>query len=134
MSRTVLGSILLCALGVAACSRSAGRLEVLRSDPMATVGLPAALEVKTSELPGSAGPGKPAPAYIARTFTVRDEDVGSAIEQLAELASEAGWSLERRPGGGYTGKKKLDGLFCQILVTGLEDDNVVWIEISTHDS
>ncbi len=123
-------AVVIAAAVLAACS--ADRLGALQADPMATFELPGAVEVRVSETPGSSGLGVPSPAAVRRTYTVPDGGVEAAIEALAVAAREAGWILEERLVIGYDGEKTLEGMFAQITIAGIADQDVVWVDISTR--
>jgi len=119
-------------VAVSACGgRGASRLETLRSDPMAEYDLPNAVDVRVTESPGSTGPGVPSPSKLRRTFTTTDSGVPSALEAIAEAARAEGWTLRERIPNGYSGEKKVDDLLAQIVIAGIDADDLAWLEIST---
>lgn len=99
---------------------------------MATYELSGAIDVRATETPGNSGPGVPSPAAVRRTFTVPGGGVDAAIEALAGAARKAGWTLEERLVIGYDGEKTLNGLFAQITIAGIVDQDVVWVDIRTR--
>ena len=124
-------ALLAVSLLLASCTTTGSdRLRVLRTDPMASVELPGSLDVRVSILPGS----PPAsPTAIRHTFTVAEGTVPEAIEALADIARESGWDLE--PSFiGYGGYKKIDGLYSQVSIKGLEQESIAWLEIFTQDT
>jgi hypothetical protein len=122
-------SLLLATVALAGCGGGDARLEALRSDPMADVDLPDAVDAKTTEsLEGDT------PAKIRQTFTVPAGSVFEGVEVFASAARSAGWDLQPAASGGYEGSKEIDGLSAKIIITGLDDGNVLWVEISTRDS
>ena len=131
--RWLVGAMVVAMLGLVGCGGQ-DRLEVLRSDPMAEFELPDALDVRVTESQGSTEAGVSSPAKLRRTFTVSEGFVFEGVERLASAARVAGWDLRSRDGGGYEGEREIDELLVQILITGLDDDGVLWLEISTNDS
>jgi hypothetical protein len=127
-------AVVVTALAVAACKGADARLEILRTDPMADVQLPGALDVKVSVFAGSLGPGVTAPASITHTFTMPPGGVPAAIESLADQARAADWDLQERAASGYSGEKTVGGLISTITIAGRTDNNQVWVIILTHDS
>ncbi len=125
----VLGAVIL-----TACADGSARLDALRGDPLAGVELPDAIAVRLSESPGSFGSGVESPATVRRTFTVPDGGVPAAMEALADAARAAGWTVTPRVPTGFVGKKDVDGYLAQLLIAGVENENVTWVEISTRDS
>lgn len=125
--------VTLTAVLLTSCTTGADRLEVLRSDPMADYDLPNALAVKVTESPGSTGPGVGAPATLRRTFTVPHGTVLAELDVIADAARSEGWTIDEGANGGYSGDKTIDGLFSQIRIRGIDNDNVVWFQLSTRD-
>ena len=115
------------------CTTGADRLEVLRSDPMADYDLPNALAVRVTESPGSTGPGVPSPATLRRTFTVSHGIVLAELDVIADAAWSEGWTIDEGAYGRYSGDKIIDGLYSQIRITGIDNDNVAWFQLSTRD-
>ena len=115
------------------CVSAADRLEALRSDPMADYDLPNALLVRVTETAGHIGPGVPSPATLRRTFTVAEGMVLAEFDVIADAARREGWTIEEGAFGGYSGDKTIDGLYSQIRITGIDNDNLVWFSLSTRD-
>jgi hypothetical protein len=119
-------------LALLACGGSgASRLEALKSDPMAEYSLPGAVDERVTESPGSTGPGVPSPATVRRTSTVPSGTVPEALDAIADAARGNGWTLRERVPNGYSGEKTVDGLQAQIMIAGIDADDVVWVELST---
>ncbi len=133
-ARRLVGVVAVAAALLLACSDGSTRLEALRADPLADVELPDALDVRLSESAGRVGGGVGAPATVRRTFTVPEGGVGAAMEALAEAARAAGWSVTERSPNGFVGEKDVGGYSAQLLIAGVENENVTWVEISTRDS
>jgi len=100
---------------------------------MADYDLPNALAVRVTESPGSTGPGVPSPATLRRTFTVSHGIVLAELDVIADAARSEGWTIDEGAYGGYSGDKIIDGLFSQIRITGIDNDNVAWFQLSTRD-
>ncbi len=130
-----ISSVLVLVLGAAACGSGDddARLVVLRTDPMAEVELTGATDVRVTEAGGSTG-AKPVPARIRHTFTIEDDDIGPAIDELAAAAEDAGWVLTPRVTVGFDGTKTIDDLDAQLLIAGIEAERRVWVEVSTRDT
>jgi hypothetical protein len=90
-------------------------------------------DVRVTDSAGSTG-SKPTPARIRRTFTVPAGEFATAIGVLADEAEAAGWELHPRAVTGFDGTKSIEGYTAQLLITGIESQNLVWVEISTRDS
>ncbi len=121
-------------LAVAACGGGdSDRLATLRSDPMADYELPGAVDARDTQSAGSTGPGVPSPAKVRRTFTVAEGGVPDALTTLADAARADGWTLHDRAPNGYSGEKTIDDLLAQIVIAGIDADDIVWVEISTRD-
>lgn len=116
----------------AACGGSEKRLATLKTDPMATYVLPAALDSRVYEKVGGTS-GVSSPSTVRTTFTVPDGGVGDAIEELARAARDAGWELSAREVIGFSGDKEIDGITAQILIAAIEQDNTVWVELSSRE-
>ena len=99
---------------------------------MADYDLPNALAVKVTESPGSTGPVG-APATLRRTFPVPHGTVVAELDVIANAARSEGWTIEEGAFGGYSGDKTIDGLYSQIRITGIDNDNVAWFQLSTRD-
>ncbi len=133
-ARRLIGIAVATGLLLFGCSDASPRLDALRADPLADVELDDAVGVRDSETAGSVGVGVGAPASIQRTFTVPDGTVPAALEALADAARAAGWSVAERSPNGFTGQKDVGGYFAQLVIAGIENENLAWVEISTRDS
>jgi len=131
--RTIVIAVVIAALALTACNPEEARLETLRTDPMADVHLPDAVDVKVAETGGNLRFGVTSSAFIRHGFTMPPGGVPDAIEDLAEQARAAGWDLHD-PASGYGGSKIVGGLSSSIGIGGLPDSNDAWVEISTNDS
>ena len=117
---------------VAACGGSENRLATLKTDPMANYVLPAAIDSRTNEVVGGTS-GVSSPSTVRTTFTVPDRGAGDAIEEIARAARDAGWELSPREPNGFSGDKKIDGIAAQILIAAIDEDNTVWVELSSRE-
>ena len=119
------------AIGLSACRSGAARLEVLRSEPITRATIPDATVVSTTESPGNASLGVESPAKIRRTFETSSGGMADGIDVLAEQAEQAGWMLQPRARLGFDGEKDVDGTRLRIVISGIDQDNLVWVEVST---
>jgi hypothetical protein len=72
---------------------------------------------------------------ITRRFTVADGGVEAAMAEIAEAASEAGWTVDENEvtvGLDFSGVKRIGDLVAQLSINGLPLDNVVWFQISSR--
>jgi hypothetical protein len=122
-------------LGAASCGGDDGepRLEVLRTDPLTSVEVPAAIDERRTEREGNLG-AKPVPAKVRRTFTVPDGEVEAVIDELAEVARSSGWELEPRDAIGFNGSREVGGLDSQLVIAAVPTERRVWLEIYTDDN
>ena len=116
----------------AACGGSENRLATLKTDPMANHVLPAAVDSRTNEVVGGTS-GVSSPSTVRTTFTVPDGGAGDAIEEIARAARDAGWELSAREPNGFSGDKKIDGIAAQILIAAIDQDDTVWVELSSRE-
>lgn len=126
----LLALTIVCGLG-AACGGSESRLATLKTDPMATYVLPAAVDSRTSEIVGGTS-GVSSPSAVRTTFTLPDGGAADAIEEIARAATDAGWELQPRELIGFNGEKKIDGINAQIVIAGIDQDDTVWVELSSR--
>ena len=113
---------------LASCASAEGRLDKLRTDPMASYELPSALSTQTSEMVGGFC-GVCSPSRIRRTFTVPPGEGEVAIAEIAAAAVDADWNLEENGRGGFGGLKRINGINAQLRIIGLISDDVVWFEL-----
>jgi hypothetical protein len=99
---------------------------------MATYALPSALDANTTEFAGGTS-GVSSPSMIRTTFIVPAGSAADAIEEIADAATGAGWTLSEREPNGFTGDKQIDGISAQILIAGIESDDTVWVQVSSRD-
>jgi hypothetical protein len=132
-ARALLGFLTVAALVclVIGCGRKTDRVATLRTDPMAAPELAGSTTVRVTESEGSTSV-KSAPAKIRTTFTVEPGLTPDALAELAGTARSAGWTLEEARVLGFRGEKRIDGLLAQLAIDGVEAENTVWVEISTH--
>lgn len=116
------------ALVLGGCSSPDGRLEALRADPLATLVVSNATEIRISESAGSYGPGKPAPSVIRRTFEIDQTLVAETLDGLAEQAVAAGWDVVR-DGAAYTGTRRLDEYDAQLRLSAITGTDRIAIEL-----
>ncbi len=114
-----------------ACGVSESRLARLKSDPMATYALAAAIDTRTNEIVGGTS-GVSSPSMVRITFTVPEGGAEAAIEEIAMAATDAGWELTPRELNGFNGDKKINGMSAQILIAGIIQDDTVWLELSSR--
>ncbi len=114
-----------------ACGDGGDRLETLKSDPMASYELPGALDATFTEMAGGTAQIA-SPSEVTRRFTVAAGGVDAAIEEIAAAAVDAGWELRPREVVGFSGDKRIDGLRAQMVISGTDDNNHVWITISSR--
>lgn len=115
----------------AACSDGGDRLETLRTDPMASYELPGALDATFTEMAGGTAQIA-SPSEVTPRFTVAAGRVDAAIDEMAAAAVAAGWELRPRDLLGSNGDKRIDGLHAQMVISGRDDSNQVWITISSR--
>ena len=113
------------------CASSESRLAKLKSDPMATYALPAAIDTRTSEFAGGTS-GVSSPSMFRLSFTVPAGGAAAAIDEIASAATGAGWELTPRLPNGFTGDKKIDGMPAQLLIAGILQDDTVWFQLSSR--
>ena len=124
---------LLVTLGVlVGCGNGEERLDLLRTDPMASYALPSAIDTRTNEIAGG-NTLISSPAWIRNTFTVPAGGAADAIDEIADAATAAGWTLRERQTIGFSGDKRIDGVFAQIMIAGIEQDDTVWVEVSSRE-
>ncbi len=98
---------------------------------MASYELPGALDATFTEM--AEGTAQIAsPSEVTRRFTVAAGGVDAAIEEMAAAAVAAGWELRPREVVGFSGDKRIDGLRAQMVISGTDDNNHVWITISSR--
>jgi hypothetical protein len=124
--------MLVALVALVGCGNGEARLEKLRADPMASYSLPSAVDTRTNEIAGGTSLGISSPAWVRNTFTVPAGGVADAIAEIADAATDAGWTLRPRELNGFTGEKKIDGILAQILIGGIEPDDIVWVEVSSR--
>lgn len=125
----------LCAISVFGGCGSSGpsTFDRLRDDPAAATTPSGVASERVSESSGNSGIGKPEPARYRRTFVLAaDADVAAAIEELADGARAAGWTLEPRDLVGYNGTKQIESVDAQLVITAVEAERTVWIELSAR--
>jgi len=98
---------------------------------MADYEVSVAIDVTVTEVAGGTA-DVASPSIITRTFTVPDGDFQNAIDELATAAEAAGWTLTERGAIGFNGEKRIDDLNAQIEITGTDDNNHVWVKISSR--
>jgi hypothetical protein len=118
-------------ISLASCNNADDRLDTLRTDPMAAYELPGATDTVTTEFAGGTSDVS-SPSMIRNTFTVPDSGVAAAIDEIAAAAVAAGWVLTGREPSGYSGDKDIDDISAQILIAGIDNDNTVWVEVSSR--
>jgi hypothetical protein len=116
------------------CGNGEERLDLLRTDPMASYALPSAVDTRTNENAGGTSLGISSPAWIRNTFTVPAGGAADAVAEIADAATDAGWTLRPRELNGFSDDKRIDGVFAQILIGGIEQDDTVWVEVSSRDN
>jgi hypothetical protein len=114
------------------CGTSEARLAKLRGDPMASFALPSAIETNTTEFVGGTSNAS-SPSMIRNTFTVPDDTAQDALVELAEAATAAGWALREREPNGFAGEREIGGITAQIVIAGIEQDDTVWVVVSSRD-
>ena len=113
------------------CSAQEGRLEALRADPLATLVVDDATEIRTSESAGTDGPGKSAPSVIRRTFEIDEGPASEILARLAERAADVGWEVTR-DGAAYVGIRRLEGYNAQLRLSGVTGTDRIAIEIRSN--
>jgi hypothetical protein len=106
-TRTHIGGVLLGALLIAGCSRSAPKLDALKADPMATVAIPGVRIVREYGHPEGEALGKPLMASYTRTFVVTEGKPRDIVAVVRELAEANDWTTESIEADSYLATKTL---------------------------
>ena len=129
----VVGGLVLTACGGSA----AGRLEALRSAPMADYQLAGAVDSTRNEVEGGTGRfgGKSTPSRISLSFVVADNDLQPAFEETVAAAIEAGYvdSVERDTDSAYAASQTVDGRVVLVEVIQSAADATVLVGVQTYD-
>jgi hypothetical protein len=106
-TRTGIVGVLLGALLIAGCSRSAPKLDALKADPMATVAIPGIAIKDEFETPEHESLGKPVIASYTRTFRVIEGKPRDVVHTVKDLAEANGWTTDYVDRNSYQASKTL---------------------------